>query len=125
MGTKKEGREPKANPNEEKEVLRLAVLPFELWVCPHRDVSQAARSARRRSMLVVRKDSPDSEVSVPPLQEVEVRTARTVENSRVGDWLEGGEVWARANIGTVLPRDVRSSGDGLPGCAEIGKFPCR
>jgi len=106
MGTKKEGREPKANPDEEKEVPRLAVLPIELWACPHRDVSQAVRSARRQSMLVVRKDCPDAEASLPPLQEVEVRTARTVENSRVGDWQEGGEVWARANIRTVLPRNV-------------------
>jgi hypothetical protein len=76
-------------------------------------------------MLVVRKDSPDAGASLPPLQEVEEQAARTVENSRAGDWLEGIEVRARENMGAVLPRDERSSGDGLSGGTDVGKFPRR
>jgi hypothetical protein len=35
---KREGREPKANPDEEQEVPRLEVLPTEVRACPHSNV---------------------------------------------------------------------------------------
>jgi hypothetical protein len=111
---KREGWEPKANPNERQEVPRLAVLPIKVWACPYSNIPQAIRTVIRRSLLVVRKDGPNSGTSLPPLQEMEERAARTTESSPAGDRLESGKVQASANIGAILPKDARSSGDRLP-----------